>query len=188
MPGPVHAYCVGALVSSQNVHLIAAYLRERASGVPVVVDPVMSASLGGELSAGDALEETLLQDLLTLPVIVTPNLNEVRELLDIEVRSQEDMIAAGERFLTNGARAAVIKGGHLRGEPVDVLLETGVQRRYGGNRLPGPMRGGGSTFAAALACSLARGKSIEHAVEDAHGYVRRKIAARTMRGGLQVAF
>lgn len=188
LPDDVAAFRIGALVSTASVHIVASYLRERARRVPVVVDPVMAATLGGELRADESLADALRDELLTLPVIVTPNTGEAERLLGISVIGLPDQQAAGQEFVRRGARAALIKGGHLTGEPVDVLVTGAETLVLRGERLAGSMRGGGCTLAAALACELARGAELSTAATAAREYVRGKIAARTMRGGLQVAF
>jgi hydroxymethylpyrimidine/phosphomethylpyrimidine kinase len=74
------------------------------------------------------------------------------------------------------------------GDPVDVLVTDSTEQTFSAERLSGSMRGSGCTLAAALAAELARGRDLVAAAAAAHTYVRAKIAARTMRGGLQVAF
>jgi hydroxymethylpyrimidine kinase/phosphomethylpyrimidine kinase len=184
----VSAFRIGALVSAANVRIVARFLRVPARSVPVVVDPVVSVTLGGELAIGDELVETLSSELLRLPVIVTPNIPEIAQLLDLRPRTPPEMTAAGRRFLERGARAAVVKGGHLAGEPVDVAVDRGNAKEYAGARLPGSMRGAGCVFAASLACELALGVDFFGAVHNARAFVRKRIAARIVRGGLQVAF
>jgi hydroxymethylpyrimidine/phosphomethylpyrimidine kinase len=188
LPGDVAAYRIGALVSSETVHLVARYLRERAAHVPVVVDPVISVTLGGALQSDAHLLAALREELLTLPVIVTPNVPETERLLDTRIARIEDVRAAGKELVQRGARAAYIKGGHLLGDPVDVLVTDSTEQTFSAERLSGSMRGSGCTLAAALAAELARGRDLVAAAAAAHTYVRAKIAARTMRGGLQVAF
>jgi hydroxymethylpyrimidine kinase/phosphomethylpyrimidine kinase len=188
LPNDVAAFRIGALVSSQNVRVVTAFLRDRAANVPVVVDPVISVTLGGELRADDTLLATLVRELLILPVIVTPNLLEAAQILDMPVDSVDDMRRAGQRLVKRGARAAFIKGGHLQGEPVDVLVSAQGETAYPGERIAGSMRGSGCTFAAALACELAFGRDLIAAAGAARAYVRAKITAGTVRNGLQVAF
>lgn len=188
LPRDVAAYRVGALVSSETVRIVAEFLREGARTTPVVVDPVISVTLGGALQADGALLQTLRDELLTLPVIVTPNAPEAAQLLDAPADTAEAIRAAARTFVARGAAAALVKGGHLAGDPVDMLAFPGGEREFRAPRLPGAMRGSGCTLAAALACELAHGSALEDAVERARAYVRGKIAARTMRGGLQVAF
>lgn len=183
--GEPQAVRIGALVSSDAVRVAAAYVQRLPQQVPVVVDPVLSASLGGELAADDALETALSETLLTLPVIVTPNLIEASELLQTQTGDAQQWAKA---FVARGARAALVKGGHAQGEPTDVLADASGVRIFTASRLPGSMRGTGCTLAAALACELLQGRELDDAVRRARDYVRTKIAARTMRGGMQVAF
>ncbi len=184
----VAAYRIGALVSSQNVRIVAQFLQDRAQRAAVVVDPVFAVTLGGELRTDDTLLEMLRENLLRLPVIVTPNLGEAAEILETRVGGVDDMLSAAKAFVARGARAALVKGGHLKGAPVDVLASAQGENVYAGERLTGSMRGSGCTLAAALACELALGRELFAAVACARAYVRAKIAARTVREGLQVAF
>lgn len=188
LPAEIGAFRAGALVTAENVRAAAAFLKSRAAGVPVVVDPVLAATLGGELRAGEGVLGALRAELLSLPVIVTPNLDETQALLGVRPESAADLAACGERFVGAGARAALMKGGHLAGEPVDVLVTATECVVMNGERYAGAMRGGGCTLAAALACELAKGANIVDAAAHAREYVRAKIAAGIVRGGLQVAF
>ena len=188
LPDGIAAYRVGALVASETVHTVASSLSARARGVPVVVDPVVSVSLGGELQADGDLQRALVQQIVPLGVVLTPNIVEAGQMLGIQVKDESSMREAAQRFVDLGASAAIITGGHLEGDPVDVLIARSLEERFDGPRLMGSMRGGGCTFAAALACELALGRNLRTAAANAHAYVREKIAAMTMRGGLQVAF
>lgn len=187
LPDGVCAYRIGALVSSENVRTAARFLRENGQ-VPLVIDPVFAVTLGGELRSDDELPCVFARELLALGAIVTPNLSEAAALTHLPVRSVDDMRIAGRRLLDLGARAAYVKGGHLHGEPTDVLVAPGVERAYTSARIAGSMRGTGCTLAAALVCELALGRGLESAAESAHAYVRARIAAHAVRGGLQVAF
>lgn len=188
LPDDIVAFRVGALVSSETVRIVADYIRARVTLVPVVVDPVIGVSLGGELRADEELLATLRDELLTLPVIVTPNAPEAALLLGMPVDTTNALHIAARRFVERGAAAAFVKGGHLRGDAVDVLVTDSEEHAFAGTRLPGSMRGGGCALAAALMCELALGRDIVSAAESARAYVRDKIAARTIRSGLQVAF
>jgi hydroxymethylpyrimidine kinase/phosphomethylpyrimidine kinase len=188
LPPGIGAYCVGALVSSENVRIVAEYVRVRVERIPVIVDPVIQVTLGGVLRSDDSLLATLRDELLTLAVIATPNVHEAADLAGFEIETLDQMRRAAQAIVSRGARAALVKGGHIEGEPIDVLATTQQVLTFGGERLPGAMRGSGCTLAAALACELAQGRALQPAVAAAHAYVRRKISARTIRGGLQVAF
>lgn len=188
LPDDVAAYRIGALVSSKTVRIAARYLRERANIVPVVVDPVTAVSLGGALQSDADLLATLREQLLTLPVILTPNVPETEQLLNTRIARVEDLRAAAREFVERGARAAYVKGGHLLGDPIDVLASDSAEQTFPGTRLNGSMCGSGCTLAAALAAELALGRDLVAAARAAHTYVRAKIEAGTMRSGLQVAF
>jgi hydroxymethylpyrimidine/phosphomethylpyrimidine kinase len=188
LPGDIAAFRVGAAGSSENVRAIAAYLRGLPSRPAVVVDPVIAVTLGGELSADDDVMETIEDELLPLAVVITPNIAEAAQLAQMHVQSVDDMRAAGKRLVARGAFAAYMKGGHLDGDPVDVLVTAQAEEAYSEARLEGSMRGSGCTLAAALACELALGRDLRSAATLARAYVRTRIAAHTTRGGLQVAF
>jgi hydroxymethylpyrimidine/phosphomethylpyrimidine kinase len=163
---------VGALPSAEHVGAVAARLRPRPD-LPAVVDPVLRATPGGDVaSALSAL-------LSVLPsVILTPNLAEAASLLDAPAPALDAMAVTAETLLRRGLRAVLLKGGHLDGDPVDVLATRDGTETFGDTRIAGRMRGTGCTLAIALACELARGASLRHAVVEARAYVRAQIAAR----------
>jgi hydroxymethylpyrimidine/phosphomethylpyrimidine kinase len=168
---------VGALPTAEHVGAVAARLRPRPD-LPAVVDPVLRATLGGALAAGD-VAPALSNLISVLPsVILTPNLSEAGTLLGAPVPARDSMAAAAEALLGRGARAVLLKGGHLDGDPVDVLATRDGTETFGDTRIAGRMRGTGCTLAIALACELARGASLRHAVVEARAYLRAQIAAR----------
>jgi hydroxymethylpyrimidine/phosphomethylpyrimidine kinase len=89
------------------------------------------------------------------------------------------MTAAGKQLIEKGASAALIKGGHLPGEAIDVLVTDDDVEIFAGTRLPREMRGTGCMLAMSLACELALGRDLVPAIQNARAYVR---------GKLQVAF
>ena len=172
-----NAYRVGALGSAQNIDTVTRFLG-RQPGAWIVVDPVMEATRGGSLYDGAAAAVIALRELITgAPVIVTPNLQEAASLTGMPVHDVTTMEAAGRDLVARGARAALVKGGHLEGEPIDVLIAGSGVHRFGAGRIAGEMRGRGCTLAAALACELARGSDLQTAVARAREYVRQQIAA-----------
>lgn len=175
LPDDVRAFRIGALVSAENAAAVAEYLDERARHLPAVLDPVLGATLGGSLAHDDLLP-TIRERLLPLPMVMTPNILEAQRLLQQRVENLVDMEAAARAFVDLGARAALVTGGHLPGDPADVLATRDRVQIFRAHRLPGEMRGTGCTLAAALACELARGTQLETAVEIARAYVREKIA------------
>jgi hydroxymethylpyrimidine/phosphomethylpyrimidine kinase len=143
-----------------------------------VLDPVMVATSGDRLLERDA-ERRIARRLVPLALLVTPNLNEAEILVDAEVRSPEQMERAGRALVALGARAALVKGGHLRGETlVDVLVLNGSVRRFTHERIDTTStHGTGCTLSAAITAGLALGRPLEQSVTDALGFVHRAIAA-----------
>ncbi|MDQ6930123.1 MAG: hydroxymethylpyrimidine/phosphomethylpyrimidine kinase [Candidatus Eremiobacteraeota bacterium] len=164
---------IGAVFAEENVREIARFLGTRLS-VPAVVDPVFGATLGGAF-ASDATYETFVREILPQRVILTPNIPEAERFLARSIATVDDMRDAAHALLQLGPQAVLLKGGHLPGAPVDILLTREREERFTDARLPGTMRGTGCTLAAALACELANGKELFAAVESARKYVRNEI-------------
>ena len=174
---PPAALKTGMLATAELIRLVAREIRERAWR-RYVLDPVMVATSGDRLLAADA-ESALQKDLLPLAALVTPNLDEAEVLTGGSVRDREGMEAAGKLLLEMGARAALIKGGHLDGDDiVDLLVVPGMTRRFAFPRIKTrSTHGTGCTLSAAIAALLARGHDLETAVARAKCYVHRAIAA-----------
>jgi hydroxymethylpyrimidine kinase/phosphomethylpyrimidine kinase len=136
----------------------------------LVVDPVLHASGGRPLLArgGTAV---LLKRLLPLAEVVTPNLAEASMLVGFPVRDVRAMEEAARVLVKAGARAAVVKGGHLIGDAIDVALVDGVLHRLRVVRVPGDApHGTGCTFAAAIAAERAKDVPLEAAIRAAKRY------------------
>lgn len=187
LPGDIGALRIGALGTAHNVREVARFIRER-SPVPAVVDPVFGATLGGALG-DDAAFERLRDELMHEPwVILTPNLDEAARLLGHSIEAGDELVEAARTLRGFGPAAVLLKGGHLDGDPTDVLVTSGETHIYTEPRLPGSMRGSGCVLAAALACELALGRELRSAVESARAFVRERIAARIIFQGVHVAF
>ena len=169
----VDAVRVGALGSPSAVHAVAEALGDLE--LPAVVDPVHVATRGGVLSDIPTLRE-IGAELLTLPtVILTPNLAEASVLLGREI-GREQLAAGAVELRSRGARAVLLKGGHLEGEPTDAFADAEGVEIWSETRIAHEMRGTGCTLAMALACALARGDELRGAARFARGFVRDKIA------------
>ncbi|MFZ5815919.1 MAG: bifunctional hydroxymethylpyrimidine kinase/phosphomethylpyrimidine kinase [Bacillota bacterium] len=153
--------------------------RVRRFGVTdLVVDPVMIAKGGHPLLLPEA-QQAVRELLLPLAAVVTPNLPEAEALTGMTIRSREEMVAAGRRLLTMGARAAVVKGGHFHGEDAEDLLiaADGSQRWFHAERIETRhTHGTGCTFSAAITAGLAHGLGLEQAVEQAKEFITLAIA------------
>jgi hydroxymethylpyrimidine kinase/phosphomethylpyrimidine kinase len=179
----VDAVKTGMLLDRDVVALVARVLARRRVR-NLVVDPVMVAKRGDRLLAADAVA-TVVRRLIPLATVVTPNLAEAAALVGFPVRDLTDMTAAAHALCDLGARAAVVKGGHLRGDAVDVLVCDGRTTTLRAPRLPiTPPHGTGCTFAAAIAAELAKGADVRSAVRIAKRYTHRCIvgALRVGRG------
>ncbi len=143
-----------------------------------VLDPVMVATSGDRLLDRDA-EKLIARRLAPLALLVTPNLNEAEILVDAEVRTPDQMERAARALVAMGARAALVKGGHLTGATlVDVLVHDDSARRFTHERIDTTStHGTGCTLSAAVTAGLALGRPLEQAVTDALDFVHRAIAA-----------
>jgi len=142
-----------------------------------VLDPVMVATSGDSLLDKDA-EEALVRELLPQAELITPNLHEACILTGREVTTLADMRWAARELVRMGARAALVKGGHLtEDKAVDVLWDGRVERTWSRPRLPAMnTHGTGCTLSAGVTASLALGVSLQDAVDRAVDFVARAIA------------
>jgi hydroxymethylpyrimidine/phosphomethylpyrimidine kinase len=166
---------VGALPTLASVRAVAEQLRAR-PWLPAVVDPVLRASRGGEL--GDSAARYALRDELAnlSSVVLTPNLDEAAFLLARAAIDRDSIGAAAAELRDRGAGAVLLKGGHLDGDPADALATASGVEIFSEPRIAGAMHGTGCTLAMALACELASGTPIAHAVRAARAYVRAQLA------------
>jgi hydroxymethylpyrimidine/phosphomethylpyrimidine kinase len=138
---------------------------------PYVLDPVTISGTGHALGEGD-LTGIILDRLIPLADLVTPNLGEAEALIGASVRTIDDMARAGLALVQRGARAALVKGGHLSGDPVtDVLVDTTGVRYLRRTRVNVKTHGTGCRLSAAIAAKLALGASLDAAVEAGGQFV-----------------
>jgi hydroxymethylpyrimidine/phosphomethylpyrimidine kinase len=141
----------------------------------LVVDPVMVAKSGGRL-LDPAAERGYVELLFPVAAVITPNLAEAEALLGREVRSLEGMHEAARRLHDLGARAVVVKGGHLTGDAVDVFYDGRRLEEVPAPRIPTRnTHGTGCTFSAAIAARLALGQDLLEAVRGAKAYLTEAI-------------
>ena len=179
---PPQAAKTGMLATSELVGAVAGGLRRYGFG-NYVLDPVMVATSGDRLLSRDA-ERTVAATLVPLATIVTPNLDEAEILVEAEVRTPEQMTVAGRTLVRMGARAALVKGGHLAGDDLtDVLVVGDVVHRFTRPRIDTTsVHGTGCTLSAAITAGLAHGRPLERAVGDALDFVHRAIRAAPKLG------
>jgi hydroxymethylpyrimidine/phosphomethylpyrimidine kinase len=170
----VQAVKTGMLSSAVLVETVAGLLA--GTDAPAVVDPVGVSKHGDPLLAAEALDSVRTK-LLPVATVATPNLDEVAQLTGIPVEAEAGMRRAAAAVLDFGPRWVVVKGGHLPGDPVDLVTD-GTEEHW----LRAPRHdnrhthGTGCTLASAIACRLALGQDVPAAVRDAKAYVTGAIA------------
>jgi len=167
---------VGALPNAQAAIAVAAFLRDRPATI-AVVDPVFTASSGGDL-CDEAARSAVRDQLASLPnTILTPNLREASLLLGREQLDRSAIEEAAQALQRRGPLAVLLKGGHLEGEPADALATAAGVELLCEPRIAAEMRGTGCTLAMVLACEIARGAGPRDAAIAARTYVRVQLAA-----------
>jgi hydroxymethylpyrimidine/phosphomethylpyrimidine kinase len=184
----------GMLPTADIVREVVRLFRETNLPAPVV-DPVMRSSSGYDLIEADAWD-LLLSDLMPLARLITPNIPEAERITGMEISDVNGMRRAARTMREMGARAVLIKGGHLGGqeaaealEPplplqaIDVLDDGQEVTVFSREWIDGPpMRGTGCMLSSAIAACLASGMSLEESVEAAKRFVAGKLFKAAERG------
>ncbi len=168
---PPHAIKIGMLGNAETAQAVTQALQ----GVdcPVVLDPVLKSTSGGDLFTGAGFDFCL-----NCATIITPNLPEAAALTDTPVASTDHaQHAQAVQLQQRGAQHVLIKGGHGAGvECVDTLYSGDLALRFAAPRLPKGKRGSGCSLATAIACYLAVGQSPEQACSQARQYIQNWLA------------
>jgi hydroxymethylpyrimidine/phosphomethylpyrimidine kinase len=177
--GPPAAAKTGMLATAEAVRAVADVFRDH-RGTPLVVDPVAASSGGVRLADADA-ERAIRDQLVPISALVAPNAIEAEALTGVRVADLDGAVAAARGLVAQGARAALVKGGHVGGgECVDVLVMAGAADPilFARSRIAVPrrVRGTGCALSAAIAAGLARGLPMPRAVEVAGDWVHAAIA------------
>jgi hydroxymethylpyrimidine/phosphomethylpyrimidine kinase len=168
----------GMLSNAPIISAVVAKIREYHL-TPLVVDPVMVAK-GGDVLLRDDAREALIQQLLPLATLVTPNLPEASVLVGFEIGNLVEMRRAAQAIKHLGPQNVLVKGGHLPGgtEAIDLLYDGSSFQEYRAQRIQTRNdHGTGCTFASAIAAELAKGHPIAEAVTIAKDYLTRVLAA-----------
>ncbi len=175
---PPRAVKTGMLFSAAIIRTVAAFFG-KGNRPPLVVDPVSVATSGAQLLKPAAVR-VLLEELLPRAILVTPNLDEVRLLIGLEVRDVEEMRQAARTFHQRYGCAALIKGGHLRGvsEAVDIFYDGREELLLRAPFVRGvSTHGTGCTYSAAITAGLASGATLSQAVVRAKDFITNAIAS-----------
>ena len=167
---------IGMVASSELICVIAERLKYY-DAKNVVVDPVMVASAGSSLMKQNAVQ-ALTEELLPLATLVTPNIPEAQVLTGITIESKEDMITAAKQIGKRFRCAVLLKGGHSINDANDLLYTNGELTWFEGKRIENTnTHGTGCTLSSAIASNLAKGYSLEGAVQKAKEYISGALSA-----------
>ena len=167
---------IGMVASSELIRVIADRLKYY-DAKNVVIDPVMVATSGSALMKNDAVQ-TLIEELLPVSTLVTPNIPEAQVLSGLMIESKADMIAAAKQISDSYHCSVLLKGGHSINDANDLLYADGKITWFEGKRIDNPnTHGTGCTLSSAIAANLAKGCSLSEAVQRAKNYISGALAA-----------
>ena len=167
---------IGMVASSELIRVIADRLRHY-EAKNIVVDPVMVATSGSALMKNNAVQ-TLIEELLPISTLVTPNIPEAQVLSGLSIETKEDMIVAAKHIGDNYHCAVLLKGGHSINDANDLLYANGELHWFEGKRIDNPnTHGTGCTLSSAIASNLAKGYTLSESVQRAKDYISGALAA-----------
>lgn len=165
---------IGMVSQPEIIRTIARCLRKYQPAI-IVVDPVMLSSSGYPLLAPEA-RQTLLDELLPLATLFTPNLPEAEVITGMQAKTKAEMLPVAERLIAMGAQAVLVKGGHLADTADDLLYDGKQAYWFPGKRINNKnTHGTGCTLSSALTADLAKGLSLSEAVRAAKAYMTEAI-------------
>jgi hydroxymethylpyrimidine/phosphomethylpyrimidine kinase len=182
---PPDAVKIGMLSCRETMLAVAQKLREW-KPANVVIDPVMYAKNGCALMDPSAIN-TLIDEILPLADLITPNIPEAEKLTDMKIKTAEDMHEAARQIYASGTGCegccdqrrclVVVKGGHIEGDANDILFDGESFFKYPAVRVDTKhTHGTGCTFSSAIAANLALGVPVQKAVEQAKAYIHTAIS------------
>lgn len=161
---------IGMVSNIETIEMIAQKLTEY-KVQNIVIDPVMVSTSGCALMSPDACG-ALIEKLLPLGDIITPNIPEAEKLAGFEIQTADDMICAAEKIGAHLNGSVLIKGGHLTDTADDLLWHRGEVRWYRSERVDNPnTHGTGCTLSSAIASNLALGFDVAESVANAKAYI-----------------
>jgi hydroxymethylpyrimidine/phosphomethylpyrimidine kinase len=167
---------IGMVSSSELISVIAEKLKFY-KAKNIVVDPVMVATSGSELMKTDAVQ-TLIEKLLPIATVVTPNIPEAEVLSGEKIQSKEDMMNVAKSIGDKFGCAVLLKGGHSINDANDLLYSNGTLKWFEGKRINNPnTHGTGCTLSSAIASYLAKGYSLDESIRNAKDYISGALSA-----------
>jgi hydroxymethylpyrimidine/phosphomethylpyrimidine kinase len=169
----IDAVKIGMLGNRGNAVVVGEFL-DAHNFAHVVHDPVMKSSSGAELLDAGGIKY-IATELLKRASVITPNVPEAEILTGLTIKTVDDMEAAARKIVEMGARAVIVKGGHME-RAIDVLFDGNEMVQLGGEKLKTEnTHGTGCTFASAIAAQLAASRSLLEAATLAKAYVTKAI-------------
>lgn len=173
---PPDAVKTGMVSSSELIRVIAQSLRKYGAR-NIVADPVMVSTAGSSLMKTDAVE-TLMEELLPIAALVTPNIPEAEVLSGLAIVNKEAMTEAARIIGERHHCAVLLKGGHSISDASDLLYDRGEMIWFEGRRIDNPnTHGTGCTLSSAIASNLAKGFTLAESVRRAKEYISGALAA-----------
>ena len=167
---------IGMVSSGELIRVIAERLRYY-DAKNIVVDPVMVATSGSALMKNDAVN-ILIEELLPVSTLVTPNIPEAQVLSGLSVETKEDMLTVAKKIGENYHCSVLLKGGHSINDANDLLYSNGESVWFEGKRINNPnTHGTGCTLSSAIASNLAKGFTLAESVQRAKNYISGALAA-----------
>ena len=171
------------MLSSSGIMTVVAEKVEQYGITKLVVDPVMVAK-GGAMLIRQEAKKTLIDKLLPLAFVITPNIPEAGELTGMKIATVDQMKEAAEAIHRMGARNVFLKGGHMSGDALDILYDGRDFHRFTSERIDTKnTHGTGCTTSAAIATGLAQGMDVYEAVSRAKKYITTAIRSALPIGG-----
>ena len=159
------------MLSNRDVMLTVAKKLREWSPRNIVIDPVMYAKNGSPLMDPEAID-TLIEAVVPLASVLTPNIPEAEKIANMDIVTQEDMREAARRIHAMGCTAVIVKGGHSTGDATDILFDGSDFYEFSSVRVDTKhTHGTGCTFSSAIAANLALGLPVQTAVGNAKNYV-----------------
>jgi hydroxymethylpyrimidine/phosphomethylpyrimidine kinase len=177
----ISAIKTGLLCSAENISAVAKAIQEIgkpfARRIPLVIDPILVATSGDPLLEPAAIE-TYEKELFPLASLITPNLDEAGRLLEMKIKDHQSMRVAGKQLHEKFGTGILLKGGHLAGHyAVDLLFVDGKVVEFAAPFVRGvATHGTGCTYSAAITAGLAKGLSLEEAINQAKKFATDSIA------------
>lgn len=166
---------IGMVSSSELIHAIAEQLNFY-NADNIVVDPVMVATSGSTLMKNDAVQ-TMINELLPIATLVTPNIPEAQVLSGLKIQTKEDMVSAARRIYDSYHCSVLLKGGHSINDANDLLYRNGEITWFYGKRIDNPnTHGTGCTLSSAIASNLAKDFTLIESVQKAKDYISDALA------------